>query len=69
MVQSCAEVGQDVDVVAEVYGKQLTRESLNYMFDGQESIEDSIEIASRFIDKWTQEEVLVYFAKQNLLSS
>ena len=65
-MQSCVEEEKGIDVVAEVYGKQLTRKSFNYMFDGQETKEDSIEIASRFIDKWTEEEVFVYFAKQNL---
>jgi hypothetical protein len=64
-VQSCAEVDKDIDVVAEVHGKQLLRKSFNYLFDGSETKIDSIEIASDFVENWMESEALVYTAKQN----
>lgn len=65
IVQSCTEVDKEVDVVAEVYGQQLVRKSFDYLFDGGETKEDSIEIATRFIERWTEDEVFAFEAKQN----
>ena len=64
-MQSCTGVDKGVDTVAEVYGEQLDRSSFDYLFDGKETKEDSIEIAGRFISKWIEEEALVHAAKQN----
>jgi len=65
LVQSCARVDKDIDVVAEVYGEQLGRESFNYLFDGSETKEDSTEIANQFVLNWTEQQVMAFAAKQN----
>jgi len=66
LVQSCTSSEKKGDVVAEVYGEKLVRTDFDYLFDGYETIQDSLEIANRFVTKWLEEQVLAFSAKQNV---
>jgi len=66
LVQSCTSAEIKGDVVAEVYGEKLDRTDFDYLFDGSETTQDSIEIANRFVTKWSEEQILAFSAKQNV---
>ena len=66
LAQACTGAKVSGDIVAEVYGEKLERTAFDYLFDGTETKEDSIEIANRFITKWSEEQVLAFAAQQNI---
>lgn len=63
---SCETEGNNNDVVAKVYDKELHFSDYAYLFEGLSlSIEDSTSISDNYINNWVEEQILVHNAESN----
>lgn len=60
---ACSNSDSNKEVIASVYDKKLYRGDIKHLFDNVNYDEDSIKITEQFINKWTEEQVLLHHAE------